>query len=171
MEQDVQLVILGTGDSRHELVLKDFARDYSGKMAVFISYDNILAHKIFAGSDMLLVPSRYEPCGLTQLYALKYGSVPIVRMTGGLIDTVDEFDLETNSGTGFRFKKPEAGALMETVKKAISIYREKPFAWKSLMIRGMNRDFSWKRSAIEYLRLYEKAINQHRSSLPSESTL
>ena len=158
MKRDVQIFLLGTGERRYEIIFREFAAQYPDKIAAVFAYDDRLAHKIFAAADMLLVPSRYEPCGLTQLYALKYGTVPIVRMTGGLTDTVEEFDLETDSGTGFKFLEAEPSALEAAILKALTVYTEHKDAWRRLMIRGMRRDFSWQRSAKEYLQLYEKAI-------------
>lgn len=165
MERDLQLVLLGTGEAKYRQTFRDFAERYPDKTGVFLSYDYGLAHKIFAGADVLLVPSRYEPCGLNQLYALKYGTVPIVRATGGLTDTVEEFSREQDSGTGFKFKDAEPSALEETLLKALNLFTKEPEVWKRLMMRGMKRDFSWKRSAMEYLRLYEKAIADRKSFL------
>jgi starch synthase len=165
MEHDLQLVVLGTGDARYQVSFREFAERYPDKIGVFLNYDYGLAHKIFAGADVLLVPSRYEPCGLNQLYALKYGTIPIVRATGGLTDTVEEFSLEQDSGTGFKFKQPAPSALEETVLKALDVFMRRPGTWQRLMVRGMRRDFSWRRSAKEYFRLYEKAIADRRSFL------
>jgi len=114
---------------------------------------------------MILVPSRYEPCGVNQLYALKYGSVPIVRATGGLQDTVEEFDPQRKAGTGFKFITPEPSALESTLVKALKVFREDPASWHRLMLRGMNKDYSWNRSAAEYARLYESAIRDRHDSL------
>ena len=119
MEHDLNLVSLGTGESRYQKSFTEIAYKYPDKVAVFLRYDYALAHKIFAGGDILLAPSRYEPCGINQLYALKYGSVPIVRATGGLQDTVEEFDPETESGTGFKFDRADASELEATLLKAI----------------------------------------------------
>jgi starch synthase len=163
VEKDIQLVLLGTGDSKYERSFRDMGVSYPGKAGIFLSYDYKLAHQIFAGSDMLMVPSRYEPCGLNQLYALKYGTVPIVRCTGGLADTVEEFDAKNDTGTGFKFSEPSGTALLETVLKAEDLYRREPGAWKRLMVRGMNKDYSWKRSAQEYLRLYEEGLALRRA--------
>jgi len=158
VERDVQVVLLGTGEARYQAVFKELKNEYPDQTGVFLSYDYELAHKIFAGSDMILVPSRYEPCGLNQLYALKYGTVPIVRATGGLTDTVEEFDAGEDSGTGFRFTDPERSALETAIFKALDLFSESPEAWTRLMVRGMKKDFSWKRSAEAYIRLYEKAV-------------
>ncbi len=165
MKKDLQVVLLGTGEARYQNMFKEFAVQYPSKTGIFLSYDYELAHRIFAGADMLLVPSRYEPCGLNQLYALRYGTVPIVRATGGLIDTVEEFSLEKDCGTGFVFFQEDPLSLEQTVLQAVDIYRNNPDAWRSLMRRGMSKDFSWKRSAEEYLRLYESALAKRRGSL------
>ncbi len=159
LEKDLQFVLLGTGDARYHTKFEKIAKEAPNKTGIFLTYDDELAHKIFAGADMLLVPSRYEPCGLNQLYALKYGAVPIVRSTGGLADTVDEYDPELDAGTGFKFEKQDSAALEETIILATNLFVNKPEQWKRLMIRGMSQDFSWKRSAKEYIRLYEKAID------------
>ena len=161
----LQLVVLGTGEAQHHDALLELARSYPDSTAFFLSYDQDLAHKIFAGSDMMLVPSRYEPCGLNQLYALKYGTVPVVRATGGLNDTVEEFDSERDTGTGFKFIQADAGALEETVLKAARLYKEDPKVWQRLMVRGMTQDFSWRRSAREYLKLYKKAVRCRQIAL------
>jgi starch synthase len=169
MEQDLQLVLLGTGESRYQKSFTEIAYKYPDKVAVFMRYDYTLAHRIFAGGDIILVPSRYEPCGINQLYALKYGSVPIVRATGGLRDTVEQFDPQRDSGTGFKFHRPEASELEKTLLKAVKVYKEDPDSWRKLMIRGMNMDFSWERSAVEYARLYEKAIQNRKDFLKQSS--
>ncbi len=165
MKQDLQLVLLGTGEASYQASFREFGERYPDKTGIFLSYDYELAHKIFAGADALIVPSRYEPCGLTQLYALRYGTVPIVRATGGLRDTVEEFNPDQDSGTGFKFEQPEPSALEETLLNTLDVFIKEPDAWKKLMVRGMNRDFSWKRSATEYVRLYERAISDRMSIL------
>jgi starch synthase len=116
----------------------------------------VLAHKIEAGADMFLMPSRYEPCGLNQIYSLRYGTVPIVRATGGLEDTVDAYDPATGEGTGFKFQEYSGQALLAAIRRALQVYRD-PVAWRRLQARGMAKDFSWKASAAEYGRLYEAA--------------
>jgi starch synthase len=165
MERDAQLVLLGTGEARYQDFFLEIGRSYPGKAGIFLSYDQELAHKIFAGADIMVVPSRYEPCGLNQLYALKYGTVPVARATGGLNDTVDDFDSGKDSGTGFKFTPPDPAALDAAIMKASTLYRENPDAWKRLMTRGMNQDFSWKRSACEYKKLYEKAVQDRKKTL------
>jgi starch synthase len=165
MEQDVQLVLLGAGDAHYQDAFKEIRIQYAERTGLFLKYDYVLAHKIFAGGDIHLVPSRYEPCGISQLYALKYGSVPVVRATGGLTDTVDEFDPEQESGTGFKFVEPDSLAFRDAMAKALKLFREAPDSWNELRVRGMNMDFSWKRSATEYVRLYEKATEDRKKFL------
>lgn len=165
MQQDLQLIVLGTGEARFHDSLIECVTQYPQKMGAFLRYDHELAHKIFAGADMLLVPSRYEPCGLTQLYALKYGTVPVVRATGGLNDSVAEHNPGNDTGTGFKFREPDPTVLEQTVMRAVRVYLEEPETWKRLMVRGMHEDFSWCRSAKEYLRLYKKALQVRREFL------
>jgi starch synthase len=121
------------------------------------SYDTGLAHKIIAGSDMFLMPSRFEPCGLTQLYSLRYGTVPIARSAGGLVDTVEPWNAATGEGTGFRFDASDGTGMIWAVDQALAAYKDKK-AWRTLMKNGMSRDFSWDRSARAYVDLYRRAI-------------
>jgi starch synthase len=122
---------------------------------VKIAYDNTLAHKIEAGADMFLMPSRYEPSGLNQMYSMKYGTVPIVRATGGLDDSVEPWDEKTGKGTGFKFTGYSGAALLATIQDALRVFKDKT-AWKKLMLNGMKKDFSWTASAKEYVKIYEK---------------
>lgn len=163
LKDDLQFVVLGSGDSSFEESFGKFKEEFPDKAGIFITFDIALAHKIFAGSDIFLVPSRYEPCGLNQLYALKYGSVPIVRATGGLQDTVEDFDPATDSGTGFKFVKADSSTLEEALIRAVALYRNEPEVWKRLVVRGMRKDFSWRRSAETYLELYEKAVSERKA--------
>ena len=156
LQQDLVLVVLGAGEAKYERLLRDLARRHAGKMAVKVAYDNTLAHKIEAGADMFLMPSRYEPCGLNQLYSLRYGTVPVVRATGGLADTVEPFDSQTGAGTGFTFEAYSAPALLEAVRQALAVYGD-PETWRMLQSSGMAKDFSWQASALQYARLYETA--------------
>ncbi len=121
-----------------------------------VAYDNAIAHKIEAGSDMFLMPSKYEPCGLNQIYSLKYGTVPIVRATGGLDDTIEPWDARTGRGTGFKFTEYSGEALLLTIKQALQAFRDQS-SWQTLMRNGMNKDFSWNASAKEYVRVYDRA--------------
>ena len=120
-------------------------------------FDEKLAHQIIAGSDLLLMPSQYEPCGLTQMYALRYGTVPVVRRVGGLADTVKAFQPGKNRGTGFLFTQPETAALIRSLRKALALYQKKTL-WRKLMLNGMKQDFSWDQAAKHYERLYRRAL-------------
>ncbi|MCL6482169.1 MAG: glycogen synthase GlgA [Firmicutes bacterium] len=156
MEEDLCIAALGTGEVRYELLFRELAARFPARFAARIAYDNVLAHKIEAGADMFLMPSRYEPSGLNQLYSLKYGTVPIVRATGGLDDTIEPFDPRTGRGTGFKFREYEGRALLAAVREALRCFRDQK-AWRRLMLNGMTQDFSWKTSAADYLRLYQQA--------------
>ena len=154
----LQFVLLGSGDKPFEQQLTDFAETYPDKIAVTIGYNEALAHLLEAGADIFLMPSRFEPCGLNQLYSQRYGTVPIVRNTGGLADTVVDALPETlrnNTATGFVFNEATAGTLMETIKRALIIYSQ-PETWKQLQTSGMQKDYSWNKSAKEYMALYEQ---------------
>ena len=150
------VVALGAGDKEYQDMFLRLHKQYPQKIAVKVAYDNALAHKIEAGSDMFLMPSRYEPCGLNQIYSLKYGTVPIVRATGGLDDTIENWEPRTGRGTGFKFSEYTGEALLDTVKLALKAYQDRD-AWQRLMRSGMNKDFSWNASAREYVRVYERA--------------
>ena len=149
MKEDVQLVILGTGEKKYHEMLLQVVKDYPKKMGVRIAFDNTLAHQIEAGSDMFLMPSRYEPCGLNQLISLKYGTIPIVRATGGLDDTIK------NRENGFKFTDYTHQAMLASIHEALEAYKNKP-AWNKLIQTAFADDFSWKASAGEYLELYNK---------------
>ena len=159
--EDVVLAVLGSGDKLYEEMFLRLARRVPGKIAVKIAYDNSLAHKIEAGADMFLMPSRYEPSGLSQMYSLKYGTVPIVRATGGLDDTIDPWDARSKKGTGFKFPEYSGEALLRAIHQALQLYRD-PGSWQRLMRNGMSKDFSWRVSAREYIRAYER-VRQARS--------
>ena len=154
--EELIIVALGSGDKEYEDLFRRLNKQFPQKLAVKVAYDNAIAHKIEAGADMFLMPSRYEPCGLNQIYSLKYGTVPVVRATGGLDDTIESFDPVTGKGTGFKFSEYSGEALLETVHKALAVYKDKK-AWTQLMKNGMSRDFSWTASAREYARIYERA--------------
>ncbi|MEK6545298.1 MAG: glycogen synthase GlgA [Nitrospinota bacterium] len=156
MKFDIQFVLLGTGEKKYNTLFEDIGKRYPAKTVIKIGFDNTLAHKIEAGADMFLMPSRYEPCGLNQLYSFKYGTIPIVRATGGLNDTVENYDPVKRTGNGFKFSEYSSNALFSTIKKALEIYRD--FSqWNRLIINAMSEDFSWDRSAREYVELYKKA--------------
>jgi starch synthase len=160
--EEVIIVALGSGDREYEEMFQRLNRQFPQKIAVKIAYNNELAHKIEAGSDMFLMPSRYEPCGLNQIYSLKYGTVPIVRATGGLDDTIEPWDTRAGKGTGFKFSEYTGEALLLTIREAVRAYRDQT-SWQILMRNGMAKDFSWNASAREYVRVYER-IRQLRAS-------
>ncbi|MBN1552342.1 glycogen synthase GlgA [bacterium] len=157
-ERDVKIVILGIGDRQYEEELKAAAERYKTKLVFFNVFDEQLAHEIEAGSDMFLMPSRYEPCGLNQLYSLRYGTVPIVRATGGLEDTVEEDELDPSFSTGFKFHDYSVSALIKTLDRALTVYDNRR-TWLKIMKNGMKKDYSWTASAIRYSGLYEKIIS------------
>jgi len=154
--EDMILVVLGTGDKEYEEMFLRLQKQFPQKIAVKVAYDNAIAHKIEAGADMFLMPSRYEPCGLNQIYSLKYGTVPIVRATGGLDDTIESWDARTGKGTGFKFYEYNGESLLLTIRAALQAFRDEA-SWQVLMRNGMSRDFSWGASAKEYLKVYERA--------------
>ncbi len=155
--EELILVVLGNGQREYEDMFRRLNKQFPQKIAIKIAYDNALAHKIEAGSDMYLMPSHYEPCGLNQIYSLRYGTVPIVRATGGLDDTVEQFDPATSKGTGFKFREYGGEAMLETLRVAIGVYRSDPNAWRVLMRNGMAQDYSWTNAAREYVKVYERA--------------
>lgn len=156
---DCQLVILGTGDERYQRLLTEAAEDHNDRMRVLLKYDDVLARRIYAGSDLFLMPSRYEPCGLGQMHSLRYGTVPVVRRTGGLADTVIDYAPRTGKGTGFVFDEYTPDALAACVERALKAY-SRPAVWKRIIHQGMKVDFSWTRSAKEYIKIYKKAIDK-----------
>jgi starch synthase len=164
---DIYIVALGTGDPVYEELFHFMAARYPDKFLVTVAYDNPLAHQIEAGSDMFLMPSRYEPCGLNQIYSMKYGTVPIVRTTGGLDDTIQAFDGQ--SGTGFKFSEYTGAALLKVIEKAIAAYHQ-PQEWQQLVGNGMREDFSWGRSAGQYLAVYEALRKQKAEAEAGTST-
>jgi starch synthase len=159
VKMDIGFVLLGTGDEKYHELFTLIGKKYPKKTGIKIAYDNILAHKIEAGCDMFLMPSRYEPCGLNQIYSLKYGTIPIVRATGGLDDTIQEFNPASGKGTGFKFKQYDASKLLKTIKNALTLYHDKG-TWKKLTQNAMEADFSWKISAKKYVELYQKALTK-----------
>ena len=151
LKEKLSLVILGIGEPRYEQFLQQLAADHPDQVAVCIRYDEVLAHKIIAGADLFLMPSRWEPCGLVQLYAMRYGTIPVVRDTGGLADTVHE-------AIGFKFKDYQPEAMLAAIRQALKLYQD-PEAWRQRARRAMSLDFSWRTSAQEYARLYESLIS------------
>jgi len=154
--REVQLAVLGSGSHAYEDAFRRGAAARPDRMAARIGFDEALAHRIEAGADVFLMPSRYEPCGLNQMYSLRYGTVPVVRAVGGLEDTVEDFD-GWNRGTGFKFREYTPQALMLAVRRALDAYRDRR-AWRALVVRGMSQDFSWDRSARSYEGLYRMLV-------------
>ncbi len=162
MHLDIQMVMLGTGKAKYQDLFKKFKENYPDKLSVNLFFDNTLAHKIEAGSDLFLIPSKYEPCGLSQLYSFKYGTVPVAHKTGGLADTITDFipsAIDDNITTGFLFSHYSPDDLLKAVLLSLYVYEDKK-TWKKLITAGMKSDFSWKQPAKEYVRLYEKALKQ-----------
>ena len=160
MEEDVQLVVLGMGESRYVNLFSWAEQQYPGRMAARFTMDNKLAHQIYAGADMFLMPSKFEPCGLSQMISLRYGCVPIVRETGGLRDTVLSYNHYNNAGNGFTFFNYNAHDMLFTIRRAIRYYVTKPEVWKTLQQRGMQGDYSWGISAETYMQLYMSILPQ-----------
>jgi starch synthase len=164
MKLGLQFVLLGTGKEKYHLLFENLHRKYPKQVGIKIAFDNALAHKIEAGADMFLMPSLYEPCGLNQIYSLKYGTVPIVRATGGLDDTIKDFNPMNEDGNGFKFKDYSAHSLLEAIQRALQVYRERT-VWEKLMIRGMSADYSWNQSARAYLKVYQDTITRKRTGI------
>jgi starch synthase len=152
IEGDGYLAALGNGDPEYEELFRRLAAEFPGRVAVRIGFDNGLAHRVEAGSDVFLMPSHYEPCGLNQIYSLKYGTVPLVRATGGLDDTIEE-------ATGFKFAEYAGDAFAATVRRAIAAFSD-PISWRDMMLRGMAKDFSWRASAAAYSALYRRLLGR-----------
>ena len=161
VELGVQLVVMGTGDRRYEDMFGRLAAQRPRQVAISIGFDSALAQRIYAGADMLWMPSRFEPCGLAQLIALRYGTIPVVRVTGGLADTIRDFDPASSTGNGFRFGSYDAWQFFAAVVRAAETFRHET-VWRSLVQRAMNEDVSWSRSAERYVQLYLAAIASHR---------
>jgi starch synthase len=159
MSRDLVLVVLGTGETYYEGLFRSLAEKYPGRIAVKLAYDDTMAHKIEAGADIFLMPSRYEPCGLSQIYSLKYGTVPVVHATGGLDDTIEEWDPAAQTGTGFKFYPYQPAAFMAALDRAFTTFGDKA-AWLALQRNGMAKDYSWREPAGEYLRLYEECVRR-----------
>lgn len=155
-----QYVILGTGERRYHDLFTELSKKYHASFSIRIAYDNRLAHLIEAGADMFLMPSRYEPCGLNQLYSLKYGTVPIVRGVGGLEDTIIDYTKMPDTGNGFKFYDYSKDALLDAIERSLKVY-ENRHDWLNLVKKCMGENFSWERSAKEYIELYKKAIEKH----------
>jgi starch synthase len=153
----VTIVVMGEGEERFQRMWRELAGRWPGRVALHVGYDEPRAHLIQGGADLFLLPSLFEPCGLSQMYAQRYGTLPVVRATGGLADTVEPHDTRTGLGTGFVFRDPTPAALLETMRYAVGMRGDRG-AWEALQRRAMARDFSWGRSAEEYERVYERAL-------------
>jgi starch synthase len=159
LKLDVQFILLGTGEKKYEDFFEAMQKRYHGKVGVYIGFSNELAHLIEAGSDMFLMPSRYEPCGLNQMYSLRYGTIPIVRATGGLEDTIEDYDPATGNGSGFKFSRYEAKELLKAIERALAAYTDQN-AWRKMMKQAMQKDFSWETSAKKYITLYKNVLKR-----------
>ena len=159
MRHDVQLVVLGMGEGRYFNLFSWAETEYKGRVAARFTMDHTLAHKIYAGADMFLMPSQFEPCGLSQMIAMRYGTIPIVRETGGLRDTVLSYNDFNGEGNGFTFFNYNAHDMLHTIERACEYYKNYPEIWKKLQMRGMNGDFSWNHSAKEYIKLYQSLFD------------
>jgi starch synthase len=157
LAMDVGLIVLGSGDEKIQQAIQKAAKKNPGRVGLFIGFNEPLAHRIMAGADVFLIPSRYEPCGLTQMYALKYGTVPVVRATGGLEDTIVPLDSKKGEGNGFKFSPYKPASFLAAIRKAVDLFQNAE-AWRKLMANGMKADFSWDRSAQRYLELYQAVI-------------
>ena len=168
-QRDVQWVVLGTGDPDYHTILTSLYQTHPHKLGLRLGFSNELAHQIEAGSDMFLMPSQYEPCGLNQMYSMAYGTVPVVRKTGGLADTIIDADDSHESGVqskpanGFTFEEFEASALETAISRAVEVYCHDKQKWRELVAAGMQSDWSWAASAKEYQQLYEQTIARKRS--------
>jgi len=158
MKQDLIFILLGSGDKKTEKVYETFRKKYPDKIGLFFGFDVELAHMVEAGSDMFLMPSRYEPCGLNQMYSMRYGTIPIVRATGGLDDTVEDY-AGNGKGTGFKFEAYDSKEFLKAIQRALKLYQQ-PDEWKKIMRNGMDRDFSWGHSAKEYISLYRELLKR-----------
>ena len=156
----MQLVILGKGDRKYEEFFHWAAQQYHGRMAVRLDYNEELSMAIYAGADLFLMPSKSEPCGLSQMIAMRYGTVPIVRETGGLKDTVHAYEAWRDAGNGFTFANYASGDMLYVIREAVQLYKENPEAFGRLRMRAMSGDFSWARSAKDYLRIYANITGQ-----------
>ncbi|NOZ61606.1 MAG: glycogen synthase GlgA [Calditrichaeota bacterium] len=157
MKFDLKLVVLGVGEAKYQRILEQAAGKYANKLSVQLKFDNRLSHLIEAGADFFLMPSKFEPCGLNQIYSLKYGTIPIVRATGGLADTIKDFSDETKRGYGFVFQEYSSAALLATLKRALNHYKNQA-TWKKLIQRAMKQDFSWEKVVPFYVDLYQKLM-------------
>ena len=163
LAREVQLVVLGSGDEKYHIALKELKTRHAGRIAVEHDFNERLARLIYGGSDIFLMPSHFEPCGLGQMIAMRYGAVPVVRATGGLVDTVTDAGRSPKHGTGFLFTPYTPAALLGAIDRALDAYAD-PVRWSEIQRQGMAADFSWQASAQQYVDLYRKAMHAHRKS-------
>ena len=161
MKEDIQFVVLGIGDPYYHKLLERIKEKYPEKVGLHIAFNSVLAQRIYAGADMFLMPSQYEPCGLGQLISFRYGTIPVVRATGGLADTVKDYHASAGAGNGFVFVEYHSNAFRQAIDRALKVYREEPNNWEKLVKNTMELDFSWARSAVEYIQLYQTALDKH----------
>jgi starch synthase len=158
LARDCRYILLGTGDRKYHRLFAEINKRHPKKFKVHLTFDEAMAHRIYAGSDIFLMPSRYEPCGLGQMISMAYGTVPVVRATGGLTDTVIDADMKRKDGVGYSFERYSGRALVEALERAVSTYKNDPERWRKIMVRGMEKDFSWLGSARKYVEIYETAL-------------
>jgi len=163
MSRDIQFVLLGSGDPSYEEIFKQAKVKYPEKMGLNLGFNANLAQRIYAGCDMFLMPSRFEPCGLGQLISLRYGTIPVVRATGGLADTIKDYSLNTGEGNGFIFKEYSSKELLKTIDRALDIYIGHPDAWKAIVQIALKSNYSWSKSAEKYTELYFLAMGKHKA--------
>ncbi len=164
MRLDVSFVLQGTGEERHQYLLQELSQKYPGRMGLEVGYSDELAHQIIAGADIFLMPSRYEPCGLDQLHCLRYGTVPVVRATGGLDETIQDYNPKTGEGNGFKFSGYTPAGFLGAVQRALRLYADQP-TWQALMRKNMALDFSWETVAPKYVELYRLAREKRRRAV------
>ena len=164
-KEEVQLVFLGEGDRYYENLLQELAQRYPDKVSTTIAFNAVLAQRIYAGADIFLMPSAFEPCGLGQLISMRYGTIPVVRTTGGLADTVYDYTTNQLYGNGFVFRELQPSAFLDAIRRALRVYRERPQAWRELVARVMVQDFSWSKSGASYVELYQKALAKKARSI------
>ncbi|MGE5396166.1 MAG: glycogen synthase GlgA [Chitinophagales bacterium] len=165
MQLGVQLVLLGTGEDYYEKLFAEMKMRYPNQIYIKLGFDNVMAQHIYAASDIFLMPSRFEPCGLGQLISLRYGTIPVVRRTGGLWDTIKNYDQDTGYGNGFTFEDYLPEKLLNAISRAVTLFKNDSDSWRKLMHVAMSMDFSWSRSAIKYLELYEKAVKKRKKKI------
>jgi starch synthase len=161
LNMKVQFVLLGTGDNKYHILFEKMSKIHNKNTSINLKFDATLAQKIYAGSDIFLMPSRYEPCGLGQMISFRYGTVPVARETGGLKDSVKEFNIKTREGDGFTFSEYRADHLFAAIKRALTLYKNRS-VWADLVKKVMTLDFSWEASSKEYIKLYQKIIQNNK---------